>query len=592
MPRSAPVAILAFCLTVSGCGDAPPPPVDWTAEVAAIADEAWQRTLSQSPYLQVRQGQLIRELPDLTPRQAAENVAFARRLLSRIEAIPEAQLTHEDALTLAILRWDAERTLEGEPFYWLGFPYTPYLSSFGFNFVHQQLPVHPFSEPTAHTENYLTVLSEYAEQLEQLSAHVDGQVERGIYLSRHALPGVLGLFGSLREIARAVMPVADERLTGLDDDARAAFQASVEAAIADRVLPAFDRLLAALGSDAYRANAPDAVGLMHYENGETYYRFLVKLHTTMEVTPEELHELGERRVAELEAEMAAIREEVGFSGTRAEFHRKLRTDRQFFAASPEEVEAKFNDYIARIEPLVPDYFRTIPRAPYGVQRLNPAAEASMTFGYYQPPTPDEPVGRYHYNGSQLDERPQIWAGPLIYHELVPGHHFHIAAQSENESLPLYRREYLGASAFNEGWGNYGARLASEMGLLDDPYDRYGAALFDIFISARLVLDTGMNLLGWTLDEGRAYMAEHTFQSETEIATETLRYSTDLNGQALAYKAGLEKLLELRLRARELAGEAFDIRDFHETVLGSGAMPMSVLVEHVEWAFAEAAAGRS
>lgn len=208
----------------------------------------------------------------------------------------------------------------------------------------------------------------------------------------------------------------------------------------------------------------------------------------------------------------------------------------------------------------------------------------MTFGYYQPPTPDEPVGRYYYNGSKLDQRPQIWAGPLIYHELIPGHHFHIALQSENEELPSYRREYLSASAFNEGWGNYGALLAREMGLLDDPYDRYGAALFDVFISARLVLDTGMNLLGWPLEEARAYMREHTFQSETEIATETLRYSTDLFGQALAYKGGLEKLVELRETVRGRAGGSFDIRDFHDAVLGSGAMPLTILERHVRWHF--------
>ncbi len=208
----------------------------------------------------------------------------------------------------------------------------------------------------------------------------------------------------------------------------------------------------------------------------------------------------------------------------------------------------------------------------------------MTFGYYQQPTPEEPRGLYRYNGSKLDQRPLVTAGPLIYHELVPGHHFHIALQNENESLPPYRRENIAYGAFNEGWGNYGAKLATEMGLLDEPYDRYGWAVFDMFISARLVLDTGMNLLGWSLEEGRDFMRTHTFSSETEIASETLRYSTDMPGQALAYKAGLEKLLELRQRARALAGDDFDIRAFHAAVLGPGALPMQVLERHIEWSF--------
>ncbi len=585
MPRATAIALAALLIVAAACApDAEERAAGYAAEVAALAEDAWRHAVSQSPYLQVRRGDLIRELPDYTLARNAENAHFARAMLGRLDAIPTGALGHEDAITAAMLRWDSRLTLDLEPCYWISFPYAPYTAGFGFNFIHGQLPAHPFTDAERHPENYLTVLSEYAQGLEQLGAHVEGQIERGIYLSRHALPGVTGLFEAFRAQAPQIMRVSGERLGALSEDQRTAFTEQVESAIRERVLPAFDALLETLGAAGYRAKAPDAVGLSHYPGGEACYRTLVRRHTTLEVTPEELHELGQRRVAELEAEMAAIRDEVGFAGTRDEFHHKLRTDPQFFAASAEELEATFNDYIARIEPRVPEYFRTLPRAPYGVKRLAPAAEATMTFGYYQPPTPDEPVGRYYYNGSKLDQRPQIWAGPLIYHELIPGHHFHIALQSENEELPSYRREYLSASAFNEGWGNYGALLAREMGLLDDPYDRYGAALFDVFISARLVLDTGMNLLGWPLEEARAYMREHTFQSETEIATETLRYSTDLFGQALAYKGGLEKLVELREAVRRRAGGSFDIRDFHDAVLGSGAMPLTILERHVRWHF--------
>ena len=346
------------------------------------------------------------------------------------------------------------------------------------------------------------------------------------------------------------------------------------------MVPAFDRLLGVLGSDNYQANAPDAVGLSHYPDGEALYRTMVRLHTTMEVTPEELHELGKTRVAEIEDRMAAIRDEVGFTGTREEFHQKLRTDPRFFVSSPEEVEAKFNEYIARIEPLVEDYFRTQPEAPYGVQRLNPAAEATMTFGYYQPPTPDEPVGRYHYNGSKLDERPQIWAGPLIYHELVPGHHFHIASQAENESLPTYRREYLAATAFNEGWGNYGALLAEEMGLLEDPYDRYGAALFDMFISVRLVVDTGLHAKRWTREEAIAYLDENLPVSH-EVNVKAIERYIVWPAQATAYKIGMRRILELRADAKQRLGADFDIRGFHQAVLANGALPLEFLEDVVE-----------
>ena len=574
------VLTVAVCLLVACAPTTKPPAADYGAQVNALADEVWQRALDQSPYLQVRAGRLPRELPDLTPEQAADNAAFSRSILERLDAIPAESLDHQDAITAKMLRWDHQLVLDLEPFYWLGFPYSPYQLGFGFNLIHQQLAAHPFTDLEAHPENYLVLVGEYAQTIEQVEALIRGQMERQIFMSRHALPGVIGTFEAYQAGASKIMRVADERLESMTEDQREAFTTELDHVLSERVEPAFAALLGTLRSPEYQDNAPDAVGLAQYPDGEALYRVLVRYHTTMDISPEELHELGKRRVDELEAEMASIRDEVGFRGDREAFHRKLRTDPQFFAESPEEVEARFNEYIARIEPLVPDYFRLQPRAPYGVQRLAPAAEATMTFGYYQPPTPDEPVGRYHYNGSKLDERPQIWAGPLIYHELVPGHHFHIALQSENEELPMYRREYLAAGAFNEGWGNYGALLAQEMGLLDDPYDRYGAALFDMFISVRLVVDTGMNLLGWTLEEGRDYMRRHTFQSETEIATESLRYSTDLFGQALAYKGGLEKIIELRETARVTAGETWDIRDFHDAVLGSGAMPMVVLEEHI------------
>lgn len=577
--------VAIFALMGGSLAAQPPAPRDFGAEVASLAAEAYQRNFDQSPFEQVRSGRLISRLPDITEAQVAENIAFAKSLLARLAIIPENGLSHQDALTAEILRWDSEIAVASEPFYWLTFPYTPYVAGYDIAFVHQQLALHPFSDPQNHPANYLLVLGEYADRIDQLQAHLDGQRQRGIYLSRHALPGVIGLFKASRDQLPS-LEVTRDRLGALPAKDQETFLAAAGQLIQQRIKRAYDRFLASLESADYAAHAPDAVGLAQYPNGEKTYRLLVKMHTTLDITPEALHDLGKKRLAEIEAKLAGIRNELGFEGSQEEFHHHLRTDPRFFAKTPEEVEARFKTYIARIEPKMRDYFRVLPKAPYGVKRLDPAAEGSMTFGYYQAPTPDQPTGLYRFNGSKLDQRPMIWAGPLIYHELVPGHHFHFALQSENENLVPYRRGYLASSAFNEGWGNYGAVLAGEMGLLDDPYDRYGAALFDAFITARLVLDTGMNLLGWSLEEGRRFMAAHTFQSPEEIATETLRYATDLNGQALAYKAGLEKILELRERARAKAGERWDLRDFHEAVLNNGAMPLAVLEKHIEWTFSQ------
>ena len=174
-------------------------------------------------------------------------------------------------------------------------------------------------------------------------------------------------------------------------------------------------------------------------------------------------------------------------------------------------------------------------------------------------------------------------GPLIYHELIPGHHFHIALQREDEASSEFRKNSaLFYAAFTEGWANYAAGLGIEMGILQQPYDRYGWLLFDAFITNRLVVDTGMNHLGWPLEKARQYMMANTFSSEEETATETLRYSTDMPAQALAYKLGLEKIREIRAAQQAKLGEGFDIRTFHAAVLGSGAMPLPVLEEHVDW----------
>lgn len=576
---------LAFALPLATCAPSRnEAALDPSARVAALADDAWNHLLAESPYLQHRQGLLVHELPDLTPEQAAADVAFARSLAARADAIPAAELPHPDLLTLECLRWDARMVIEAEPFYWLQFPVTPYVAGSRITGLHRILAEHPFAS-AEHAANYLHLLDEYGDLLDQLHAHLSGQMERGIFVARDALPGILGLLGAMRDGgARAALTVAPDRLARLEEPDPEVYAQQVAERIGQRIEPGYERLISLLDSEDYRANAPDEVGLAQYPDGEAYYRYLVRFHTTMDVTPEKLHRQGEEQVERLMREMASIRHELGFTGTQAEFHEMLRNDPRFLAAAPEEVEARYRSYIERIEPHIPEYFSTLPEAPYGVARLEPEAEASMTFGYYQQPTPEEPRGLYRYNGSKLDQRPMVFAGPLIYHELVPGHHFHIALQNENDALPIYRRENIAYSAFTEGWGNYAAALAREMGLLDDPYDRYGWAVFDMFISTRLVLDTGMNLMGWSLEQGRQYMRAHVIQSETEIASETLRYSTDLPGQALAYKAGLEELLSLRERARELAGDDFDIRRFHDAVLANGALPMQVLERHIEWYF--------
>jgi uncharacterized protein (DUF885 family) len=222
----------------------------------------------------------------------------------------------------------------------------------------------------------------------------------------------------------------------------------------------------------------------------------------------------------------------------------------------------------------------VPKASYDVQRLDPHLEGSMTFGFYRPPTATDPIGHYYYNGSKLNERNLLFAAGLMCHELIPGHHFQIARQEENDSLPPFRREAF-QTAFVEGWGEYAANLGFEMGVYNDPYDHYGRLLMDSMIASRLVVDTGMNALGWSRERASQFLRENTILSDAEIATETLRYAVDIPAQALAYKIGSKQMLALRRRARERLGPKFDIRQFHEWLIGSGSMPLGVLEQHID-----------
>jgi uncharacterized protein (DUF885 family) len=207
----------------------------------------------------------------------------------------------------------------------------------------------------------------------------------------------------------------------------------------------------------------------------------------------------------------------------------------------------------------------------------------MSFGYYEPPNQQSPIGRYRYNGSGLDTRSQINAAALIMHELVPGHHFHLARQSEDTSLHLLRGQLppMALGAYTEGWGEYAASLGFEMGVYADPWDRYGAYQHQRMVAQRLVVDTGLNLYGWSVERAAECMAGTTMESLQRIRTEILHYATDLPGQALGYRLGWCKLWQLRERAEHALGADFDVRDFHELVLGSGALPLTAVEANVE-----------
>ena len=407
----------------------------------------------------------------------------------------------------------------------------------------------------AEADNYLKLASELANMVDQLNAKVAGQIERGIFLPKPALSAVRATWEGIQVAIPGDVRLAKERLESLPDDERAVFGVKLEKIIADRIVAGLVELIAPIGED-YEARALETVGLGQYPGGAEVYARAIETQTTLGLTPQQIHYRGIEAVDEIAERMAQVRTQLEFDGSARDFIDEVAFDPRFIADSPDEVESIFQEHIRRIEPKLDAYFKTQPEAGYGVRRLPPAAEPGMTYGYYNPPTAADPIGYYNYNGSNLETKSLLWSGHLIYHELLPGHHFHIATQGENKALHDYRQKYS-VSAYTEGWAEYASSLGIEMGMYESPYDLYGRYLGEIFLASRLVVDTGMNALGWSLEEAREYMAKYVVQSEQEIASETLRYATSIPAQALAYRLGYEKHWELRKRAEEKLGGDFD-----------------------------------
>jgi uncharacterized protein (DUF885 family) len=349
----------------------------------------------------------------------------------------------------------------------------------------------------------------------------------------------------------------------------------------ERVLPAL-RKFHAFVKDTYVPGARRTLGMSELPDGEAWYAYSVAGSTTTSLTPREIHEIGLREVARIGDEMEALKKKAGFEGCLAEFGKFLREDPRFFYTSPEDLLAGYRDICKRADAELPRLFGKLPRMPYGVKAVPEYAALSKPTAYYEGGSIE--AGRPGYfvaNTSKLDARPKWEMEALALHEAVPGHHLQIAlAQERGEKHELLRERFY--TAYTEGWGLYAESLGTEMGLYKDPYSDFGRLTYEMWRAVRLVVDTGLHALGWTREQAIDYFRTHTAKTDHDIAVEVDRYLV-WPGQALAYKIGQLKILELRRRAEKELGRNFDIRKFHDMILAEGALPLDVLEERVdEW----------
>jgi uncharacterized protein (DUF885 family) len=550
-------------------------------EINKIADDLYAVMLDDRIDLKMKFGLPVTEFPDMDFQTAQMRVERSKTFIQRIDKVDREDINHSDDLTLSMMRQYLQTIVDGLPHYWNGFSITPYKFGWQGRSMQQVFLTYQFKFDDD-LESYLFLMDEYAGHLDQQLEKLKGQDDRGIRLPKPELPLVMGLLNEYKNSLEATFVPVSNRLEKFDSQHQETIMSSIREKISTEISPSLANLIEFLYSD-YKMRMPEDVGAYQYPGGKDYYNYMIDYHTNSELTAKEIHEIGLKRVEELYEEMAQIRGKLGFEKGQPAFHKKIMNDPYFIAKTPADVEKRYMDYMERIEPRISTLFSSNPKAPYGVKRLDQALEGAMTFGYYQVPTHNNEIGQYRYNGSDLKNRPMLWSGPLIYHELAPGHHFQINLNMENESIHKIRKDMnLYNASITEGWGNYAAFLAEEIGMLNKPLDQYGWLVFQMFFYNRLVLDTGMNALGWSLEDARVFMRKHTFATEAEIQTETLRYSVDMPGQALAYALGMDRLVLMRNNMKSQLGDQFDIRDFHDAALKEGAMPLNILEDHIQW----------
>ena len=366
---------------------------------------------------------------------------------------------------------------------------------------------------------------------------------------------------------------------GMAQSDQARLREAHAAVIRDEIRPAYVRLRDFLKNE-YLPASREGVGLVHMKGGPRLYNFLIEQNTTLPLTAEEVHNLGLSEVARLRGEMETIKDRVGFSGTLAEFFQYIRDDPKFKPASKEWLTERYYEVGRTVDSRIGTLFSTLPKTKLEIRPVPAYREKTDAGGSYSQGTPDgSRPGIFYFNTYDLPSRTTPGIETLYLHEGAPGHHFQISLAQENEALPSFMR-FGGNTAFVEGWALYAETLWDELGMETDPYQRYGGLDDEMLRAMRLVVDSGIHAKGWTRDQAIQYMLENSAMGRTDATAEVERYIA-IPGQALAYKLGQLKILELRARAEKALGSRFDIREFHEQVLMTGALPLSILEQKID-----------
>lgn len=551
------------------------------AELNALFQEEWQWRLNEDPLFATSVGVNTYNdlLPQVTEKDEERRAQGRQEFLNRLHKIDPTKLSNNDRISYELFEYQLQDAI-------LDFQFKSYLipwnadSGFhsGFGQLARQVPLDTVKD----YQNYIARLKAFPAYVQQHIELLREGIKIGMVLPQVVLKGFEGTMSA---------HIVDDPTKSVFYDPFAKFPVTVKAseherlrqegtkAIQESIVPAYKTLLDFFTQE-YLPNSRKTTGASELPNGKNFYEYLVRHYTTLNVTPQEVHQTGLREVDRIQNEMKAVIEKTGFKGDYAAFLKFLRTDPQFYAKTPEEL-LKDASYIAkRMDGKLPSLFKTLPRLPYGVEPVPASIAPKYTSGRYNGPTfgSTEP-GYYWVNTYALETRPLYNLEALTLHEAVPGHHLQTALASELQGIPDFRR-FMYVNAFGEGWGLYSEWLGQEAGFYTDPYSNFGRLTYEMWRACRLVVDTGIHSMGWSRDKAMDYIGSHTALSLHEVETETDRYIS-WPGQALAYKTGEMKIRELRRKAESELGEKFNVREFHDAVLLNGSVTMPILERLVD-----------
>ena len=547
------------------------------AKFTQFLDEYWEYVVDQNPTFASLLGYEAYDdkISSNSISEFYKNRDFEKYVIDVLENINPENLTEADQLNYRLLLLSNETDLESRSF--PGFYMR--LNQRGGVQDYYDLANRLKLESIQDHRNWFERVKSYSQNVKNsLDINKEG-LEKGYTQPKHIVQKVAEQIDSMTSKKTEENPYfkSFSKLEAMNSDEAKELLVEAKEFIEAELMPSYKELSTFL-KNTYIPNSRDSIGLSGVPDGKAWYEFKARSFTTTNLTPDEIHELGLREIKRIREEMEDVIEEVEWDGDFRSFLDFLRTDPQFYYETGEELLAAYRAMAKKIDAYMPTLFNKFPRAPYGVIKIPMETAPYTTTAYYNSPSAGRP-GYFYANLYKPETRPKYEIPVLTVHEAVPGHHHQLSLTQELENVPNFRK-YSGFTAFIEGWGLYSEQLGESMGIYDDPYDKFGQLTYDMWRAIRLVVDTGMHYKDWSRDDAINLFLENTAKTQLDIENEVDRYIA-WPGQALAYKIGQLKIMELRDNAKESLGEDFDIKTFHDHILSFGSIPLNVLEEKVD-----------